>query len=491
MAEVFFGAARHISPGASTGNVFSNIRRKHMMLYIDALRGWDALVILFAGYASLYQFGEPATQVFSNPAWHYAVFAALLMPVYLSWSKAYAYEPVSRIYGLRSILGGFFVAMGVSAIAAMLCGDLFHFPARSIVLFSGLSVGLLWAPRFALGALFIPKYCPEVMSETIAIVGAGERADRLIEYIKQECRGQVEVAGVFDDRICTRAEDGKNMPVGNLDELIQLTKDRSLAKIVIALPLSAEHRLLQIVHKLNSVAIDVELCPDNVGFSLLRRRSGSIGELPLLRISEAPLGVWAHIVKRMEDIIIAGTGLIVLSPILLAIACAIKLTSPGPILFRQKRYGFNNEPIEVLKFRSMFTHMTDYDARRQATRDDPRITPVGRFLRKSSLDELPQLFNVLQGSMSIVGPRPHAIGMRTNNLLCEEIVETYTHRHRVKPGITGWAQVNGSRGATDTTEQLERRVQLDLHYIENWSLALDLKIIVMTVFSIINDKNAY
>ncbi|MBI3517663.1 MAG: exopolysaccharide biosynthesis polyprenyl glycosylphosphotransferase, partial [Proteobacteria bacterium] len=210
-----------------------------------------------------------------------------------------------------------------------------------------------------------------------------------------------------------------------------------------------------------------------------------------MRVVDRPLSHWRYVAKLLEDRILAAIALVLLSPVLAAIALAIRLDSPGPVLFRQKRHGFNNTEFQVYKFRSMKVEQSDALGARQAARNDTRITKLGAFLRKSSLDELPQLFNVLRGDMSIVGPRPHPIGMRTGNRLCEDIVDEYAHRHRVRPGITGWAQVKGFRGATETPTQLQRRVELDLHYIDHWSIVFDLKIILLTAFAVLRRENAF
>jgi exopolysaccharide biosynthesis polyprenyl glycosylphosphotransferase len=183
--------------------------------------------------------------------------------------------------------------------------------------------------------------------------------------------------------------------------------------------------------------------------------------------------------------------LVALAPVMLGVALAVRLTSPGPVLFRQKRYGFNNELIEVYKFRSMYVNQSDAGAAKLVTRDDPRVTPVGRFIRRTSLDELPQLFNVIKGELSLVGPRPHALQAKAANTLYDQVVDGYFARHKVKPGITGWAQVNGWRGETDTSDKIQKRVEHDLHYIENWSILLDIKIMLATPVSLFRTKNAY
>jgi exopolysaccharide biosynthesis polyprenyl glycosylphosphotransferase len=211
----------------------------------------------------------------------------------------------------------------------------------------------------------------------------------------------------------------------------------------------------------------------------------------VIDLFDRPLSDWDNLVKATFDKVIAALAIAALSPIMLLTALAIRLDSKGPVLFRQKRLGFNNELVEVYKFRSMYVDQSDANAARLATKDDPRVTKVGRFIRKTSLDELPQLFNVLIGTLSLVGPRPHALQAKAANRLYHEVVDGYFARHKVKPGITGWAQINGWRGETDTAEKLEQRVAHDLYYIENWSLLLDAYILFKTPFALLKTENAY
>ena len=225
----------------------------------------------------------------------------------------------------------------------------------------------------------------------------------------------------------------------------------------------------------------------------LRPRSYSyIGTVPVLDVVDKPIADWDLVLKWMFDKIVGSALLILLSPILIAAAVAVKLDSKGPVLFRQKRYGFNNELIEVFKFRSMYAEATDATAAKLVTKDDPRVTRVGRFIRKTSIDELPQLLNVvLKGNLSLVGPRPHALHAKAEDRLYDQVVDGYFARHKVKPGITGWAQVNGWRGETDTSEKIQRRVEHDLYYIENWSVFFDLYILATTPFALLKSDNAY
>jgi Undecaprenyl-phosphate glucose phosphotransferase len=238
--------------------------------------------------------------------------------------------------------------------------------------------------------------------------------------------------------------------------------------------------------------VDIRLSAHMSKLRLASRAYSYLGDVPVFDVADRPISDWNLVAKWLFDHVVAIVAIILLSPVMIATAIAIKLDSPGPVLFRQKRHGFNNELIEVFKFRSMYVNQADAAAAKLVTKDDPRVTRVGRFIRKTSIDELPQLFNVLLGQLSIVGPRPHALQAKAANVLYYEAVEGYFARHRVKPGITGWAQIHGWRGETDTLDKIMQRVNHDLYYIEHWSLLLDLYILVMTPVSLLaRSENAY
>ncbi|MDH3663091.1 MAG: undecaprenyl-phosphate glucose phosphotransferase [Alphaproteobacteria bacterium] len=330
------------------------------------------------------------------------------------------------------------------------------------------------------------------LARNVAIVGTGPHGKRLIEHMTGN-RSQAErIVGVFTDlkRDADSVSSVGGYPVlGGIDDLVETARRSVIDQVIVALPCSAEQRILDLMKTLRSLPIDVRLCPDMIGFHLPDRTVSHVGGVPMLNVFEKPLTGWGLILKGMEDRVLAGLILLLISPLLLLITVLIKLDSRGPVLFRQKRYGFNNEVIEVLKFRSMYTDRCSPDSHvPQATKEDPRVTRVGRFLRRTSLDELPQFVNVLTGNMSIVGPRPHAVA---HNEQYAGVIDQYLGRHRVKPGITGWAQVNGLRGETETLEKMEQRVRYDLYYIDNWSLLFDLRIIFRTLFVGFSDPNAY
>ncbi|GKO77374.1 hypothetical protein NUBL17194_21620 [Klebsiella pneumoniae] len=274
---------------------------------------------------------------------------------------------------------------------------------------------------------------------------------------------------------------------GDFEQLIADAKKGKLDRIYIAMSMSENNEMKELIKSLTDTTCSVLLIPDIFTFNILQSRVEEVNGVPVVPLFDTPLSGINMVFKRVEDIIISALILILISPVLAVIALAVKTTSAGPILFRQTRYGMDGKPIKVWKFRSM-TVMENDDTIRQATKNDVRITKVGNILRKTSLDELPQFFNVLLGGMSIVGPRPHAVA---HNEQYRNLIEGYMLRHKVKPGITGWAQINGWRGETDTLDKMEKRVEFDLEYIRNWSIYFDLKIIFLTIFKGFINKAAY
>lgn len=296
--------------------------------------------------------------------------------------------------------------------------------------------------------------------------------------------------GVADDRPKVSEIDGLPL-IGGLDEVLELARQGVLDQVLFCVPNMPRERLLTIVDQLSNVSVDVAVIPPEAIHLAPDYRVHLLGQLPVLTLWQRPFRDVNGLVKRAEDLLISGTAAIVLSPVMLLTALLVRLSSPGPVFFVQPRVGFNNELIRVLKFRTMYADRSDMKAEQTTTADDPRITPIGRTLRKLSLDELPQLFNVIRGDMSLVGPRPHATHMKVGDRYYQDAVRGYAGRHRVKPGITGLAQVKGVRGEIRTIERAKRRVELDCRYIEKWSLGLDLWILLATVRAVIWDKDAY
>lgn len=326
------------------------------------------------------------------------------------------------------------------------------------------------------------------------IVGADADGERLIAELNNQDDSDLRILGVFDDRNDKRSLDScaGSPKLGKVDDIIEFARRTRIDLVLFALPISAETRILEMLKKLWVLPVDIRLSAHTNKLRFRPRSYSYLGKVPTLDVFEAPITDWDLVMKWLFDRVVGALALIAASPVMALVALAIKLDSPGPVLFRQKRFGFNNERIDVFKFRSLYHHQADPLATKVVTKNDSRVTRVGRFIRKSSLDELPQLFNVVfKGNLSLVGPRPHAVQGKLQSQLFDEAVDGYFARHRVKPGITGWAQINGWRGEVDTSDKLKRRVDHDLYYIENWSILFDIIILAKTPFALTNTKNAY
>jgi Undecaprenyl-phosphate glucose phosphotransferase len=326
------------------------------------------------------------------------------------------------------------------------------------------------------------------------VVGADERGEALIRSLAGQRDSDVRIVGVFDDRGDDRspATVADRQKLGTVDDLVEFARRTRIDLVVFSLPISAESRILQMLKKLWVLPVDIRLAAHSNKLRFRPRAYSYIGNVPVLDVFDKPITDWDVVMKWLFDRIVGCLLLVLVSPIMLLTAIAIKLESRGPVFFKQKRYGFNNELIEVYKFRSMYVDQCDATATKLVQKGDPRVTKVGAFIRKTSIDELPQLFNVVfKGNLSLVGPRPHAVHAKAENRLYDEAVDGYFARHRVKPGITGWAQINGWRGETDTHEKIQRRVEHDLYYIENWTVLFDLYILARTPLALARTENAY
>jgi len=332
-----------------------------------------------------------------------------------------------------------------------------------------------------------------VVAQRVAVVGSGESAARLIRWLEVTEPRLVEVIGVFDDRSRDRIADNALAPLvrGNTADLIEFYKSAPFDKIVIALPHSAEDRTLYLLRRLRQLPVDIALAPDLIGFRSANQGQSDIAGLKLYKLTDRPIRGSQRFIKGAIDRLLSALALLFLSPLLLLVALAIRLDSPGPILFRQPRQGLGDSLFQVYKFRTMYADLGDFGGRQQTQRGDPRVTRIGGWLRRSSIDELPQLLNVLRGEMSLVGPRPHTPHMLIGDKQIFDLVDEYSFRHRVKPGITGLAQVNGYRGAIHTPEHLRARIDYDLYYIDHWSLWLDIKIMFRTAAICFKGVNAY
>jgi putative colanic acid biosynthesis UDP-glucose lipid carrier transferase len=327
-------------------------------------------------------------------------------------------------------------------------------------------------------------------TRSVAIVGNNAIGNRLIQHFDTTPWAGLVVKGFFDARRTENSSvevHGQTFSVGSIDDLQRQARSGEIDSVYIALPLSSERIIEDVVHKLSDTTASVYVIPDSFASELMHARWIDFGGLPMLSVHETPFYGLHSWLKRAEDIVLSSLILVLISPLMLGIAAAIKATSPGNVLFKQRRYGLNGAVVEVWKFRSMTVCEDDHNLQ-QAKKGDKRVTPLGAFLRRTSLDELPQFFNVLQGSMSVIGPRPHAV---THNEEYRQLIKGYMLRHKVKPGISGWAQINGWRGETDTLEKMKKRVEFDMEYIQNWTLWFDLKIVFFTLFRGFVGKNAY
>ena len=322
----------------------------------------------------------------------------------------------------------------------------------------------------------------------VVVFGAGEVGEKFAREVRQSPWLGYKIAGFFDDKI-DQGETVARMPVlGSITEGIELAKKSQWRKAYIALPLKAQDKIEEIIDQLADSAVDIELIPDIFGFELINAKISQIGSLPVIALQASPISGYNAALKRLMDIVVSAAILAITSPFLLAIALAIKIENPSlPIIFKQRRCGLNGKEVIVWKFRTM-TVLEDGDRVEQAKQNDSRTTKLGKFLRRLSLDELPQLFNVIAGSMSLVGPRPHAITHAKN---FRRVAPTYMRRHLVKPGITGWMQINGMRGEVDSDTIIHKRAELDLYYVQNWSLWLDVKIIALTALREFSNRSAY
>lgn len=445
---------------------------------VKLLKAADLFVLLAAGFGGyLVRYGGAHQPTSANHLFVYLSTVVTLMAIHMA--HGYRERSLTSLYSLlSSLLVGAVGAFSLILICAYLAGVLHSYSRLWLVSSAVFSFVLLTLNRAAITRVASNAQRTEVLAESIVVVGANERAEMMINTIRGTTDTNIRICGVFDDRV------QRDMPaslgplmLGSTNTLLSYIRSNRVDRVVVALPWVASERIEELLKKLRTIPVRIDLVPSNVVWRFPAIDMERLGNVPILTIANKRVDEQMGTLKRLEDLIISGVVLTLISPILAIIAIAIKLDSKGPVFFKQQRYGFNNEVFEVFKFRSMTVGDSNSGDTAQATRNDRRVTRVGKFLRRSSLDELPQLLNVLFGDMSVVGPRPHAV---QHNIEFANIISEYYARHNVRPGITGWAQVNGLRGETDTLEKMTRRVEFDLHYIEHWSLLLDLKILLMT-----------
>jgi Undecaprenyl-phosphate glucose phosphotransferase len=476
-------AAAH-DPATSAGFSISSQVLPGLMAALDTLAIWSVALISFAALVGGYL----------DEAEHYITaicFVWLVTLMLMHFAGLYQLEPIMRPLGF---VDKFLVAFATTVL--FLLAAVFAFKVSA-------DFSRLWMAAFTAGAcsttlvvrivasLVLRRLADKrVFTRHVVIVGAGEQAKRLLAHIDANPPQFVSVLGIFaQDKGAISPLSNRYPVLGTFDELVSFARHHKVDDVVIALPWSADEQISALVGMLRELPVHVYLGSDLVGFRLpFRAAPDHFGGMPLVEVMGHPLAGWGSVQKAALDY---GIGLIltvILAPMMAIIAIAIKLDSRGPVLFRQNRYGFVNRIFLINKFRTMRHSDVTEEKTKQATRDDPRVTRLGRFLRRTSLDELPQLFNVLNGTMSLVGPRPHA---NDHNEIYSQLVLGYFIRHRVKPGITGWAQVNGYRGETKTLQDIEARVRHDIYYVDNWSPLLDLKILIRTVLICLTGRNAY
>jgi putative colanic acid biosynthesis UDP-glucose lipid carrier transferase len=362
------------------------------------------------------------------------------------------------------------------------------FDPRVILAWSLATPAALFAAHRLVPVVWPRLLAAEGLQKTAVVAGANELGRKLAARLRENPMLGQRFVGYFDDRNAGRLP--ALLPrenLGALSALADYARSHTIDVIYVALPMASQPRILKLLEDLRDTTASIYFVPDIFVSDLIQARVDSIGGLPVVAVCESPFCGFNGVVKRASDFVLAALILLLVSPLMIAIAVGVKLSAPGPVLFKQRRYGLDGKRIVVYKFRTM-TVAEDGELVRQATRNDARVTRFGAFLRRTSLDELPQFINVLQGRMSVVGPRPHAVA---HNEMYRKLIRGYMIRHKVKPGVTGFAQVNGWRGETDTVDKMKRRIEYDLQYLRNWSLLLDLQIIVKTVFVVLRKDNAY
>jgi len=391
--------------------------------------------------------------------------------------------------GIRNILLTWAVLSALLILFGLSTQYIYLFSKETIVLWLILTPALQ-----VVGLVALKMLAPAIIKlqgpvKRAVIAGMNDQGVALASRIDQGHYNSIELVGFFEDRNIERVESYADTPVlGRIDAMAEYVKVHQINVIYLSLPMASQPRILKLLDDLKDTTASIYFIPDIFMTDLIQSRVDQVEDIPVVAVCETPFTGFNGLVKRVADIGFASLILIMISPILLIIAIGVKLSSPGPVIFKQRRYGLDGQEILVYKFRSM-TVTEDGTKVTQATKNDKRVTKIGAFLRKSSLDELPQFINVLQGRMSVVGPRPHAV---SHNEMYRKLIKGYMIRHKVKPGITGWAQVNGLRGETETLDKMKARIDYDIDYLRNWSPKLDMYIILKTVSVVFKgEKNAY
>lgn len=452
----------------------------------------DMLVVAIAGQVAFFYAVPESLSVVqaSGIVW----LGALLMVVSVRLVGGYRFRILRRLPMIIG-LGALSMAIGVAALHLLLVAA--GLDAQSfdpwLILWAMIAAVPLVAARVILWVRIRGLMRIGRLEHRLVLVGGGASLAPMIKEIEKDRGNGRRLCGFFDERSEKRSPsvvEGYHK-MGDVDDLVEFARWAKIDTVVVAIPNASHQRIQELLARLFVLPVDIRVLEGAHVPEYSRKRRSKIGPYKLIEIYKRPFDGARAVQKRIFDVIFATLALILLFPLMLVIALLIRLESPGPVLFRQKRHGFNNKPIQVLKFRSMYIDQCDPTAVKAVRRVDARVTKIGRFIRRASIDELPQFVNVLRGELSLVGPRPHAMAARTGDIIYDQVTEAYSARHKVKPGVTGWAQINGWRGEMNSSEKIRARVEHDLYYIENWSLWLDFKIMMMTPYSLVATKNAY
>ena len=451
----------------------------------------ELAALVLTGYVSGLLMGLPTTASMLTVK---IFFSAILTVGFVQGASGYSITSLREISQslTRMVLG----LMLTSAVIALTMGYTSLSQSDEIswlAIWFQTSVLALVIIRFAVSQYILHLTKSGRLDRRVVIVGGGEKAAELIYSLQATPNSDLKIVGIFDDRKDERSPSvvAGYPRLGTVAELMTFARKAPIDMMIVTLPLVAEKRLLKMLRQLWVLPVDIRLWLHNNDISFKQRAFSLNTQVPMLDVFNKPIANWNSVIKRVFDVVVASLAIVLLSPIMILTAIAVKLDSKGPIIFKQMRDGFNNQQIRIFKFRSLYTEKSDFECKTAVTKGDSRVTRVGRFIRKTSIDELPQLFNVLTGELSLVGPRPHVPNAHTNDKPWAETVNEYIARHKVKPGITGWAQITGWRGEVDSEEKLKGRVEADLHYIENWSIWFDIYILLITPMRLLNTENAY
>lgn len=453
---------------------------------------FDMLVLGATGYLAATMVADTGLAAFEQAGivW----LGALMNALAIRLSGGYGFKRMRSLWqGVALALGALLVAVLALYAFLTVLGIAPDLARPWLSWWAMLAAGPLAATRVGMRFRIVHLARTGRLEHRIVLIGGGEALEPLIREIDKDRHNGRRMCGFFDDRSAPRSSAvvAGHHKMGDVDDLVEFTRLARIDTVIVALPRASQQRMQQLLARLFVLPVDIRVIEGSDIPDHSSKRRSRIGPFRLIEIYKRPLDGRKAVEKRAFDLVFASLAIVLLAPLMLLIAALIKLDSPGPVLFRQRRHGFNNKPIEVLKFRSMYTDQCDPTAVRQVRRGDARVTRIGRFIRRSSIDELPQFFNVLRGELSLVGPRPHATSARTGDILYDQVTDAYSARHKVKPGVTGWAQINGLRGEMNTPGKIRARVEHDLYYIENWSLWLDFKIMLLTPISLVTTKNAY